>query len=215
MTKIILDDKIIDITDVEAVSLDGVLDRLWATKRFNGRSPMSVLEHSIIVACAASGLDGSYETGINGLFHDFHEAWVGDILRPVKSFLKTEADGESDLDYLIEELDLKIHMKWTQGISMVQGIREIKAVDEQAFVWEVMNFKTAFSDAERSLYRELVPTTQTLDEAVSKASRAVLECVHGKGPDEAQKLAKDLWYRLFEDMRGRIRDNESLASRRN
>lgn len=211
VTKIILDDKIIDIADVESVSLNGVLDRLWATKRFNGRSPMSVLEHSIIVAGSTLLLDGSCKTGINGLFHDFHEAWIGDILRPVKSFLKAEADGENDLKYLIEELDFKIHRKWKRDVPISHGLSAIKAVDEQAFLWEVMNFTGIFCNVERSLYRELVPTAKNVCEAVSDASRTVWEFIHGKGVAEEPNRAKNLWNKLFQDMRDLIRDTEPAA----
>ncbi|MCY4471137.1 MAG: hypothetical protein OXC08_20670 [Thiotrichales bacterium] len=90
-----------DVLDMRAEDIEwpDVAESLSKTCRFNGhcRHFYSVAQHSQYVADL---LPHKYR--LYGLLHDAHEAWTGDIIRPVKNLLgDVIKDIENRLDVLI------------------------------------------------------------------------------------------------------------------
>jgi len=84
---------------VEEVHWPDVAESLAKQCRFNGhcRGHYSVAQHSVYVADLLPP-----ELHLYGLLHDAHEAWMGDIIRPVKVLLgETLKAVERDLDRII------------------------------------------------------------------------------------------------------------------
>jgi hypothetical protein len=73
-----------------AVVLDDIAHHLAQINRFSGaaRRPMSVAEHTILVADRLRSHGHGAKTILAGLHHDDAEAYLGDICRPVKSALR-------------------------------------------------------------------------------------------------------------------------------
>jgi hypothetical protein len=71
----------------EQISLEDIDHALNRIVRFNGhtRRPITVAEHSIRVSRIVSVIGGGRDAQFLGLLHDAAEAYVGDIVRPVKS----------------------------------------------------------------------------------------------------------------------------------
>jgi len=65
----------------EMVNLDDIAHALSRIQRFNGHTDVncSVALHSVIVSCAVGG-----DLAKQALLHDAHEAYMGDIMSPVK-----------------------------------------------------------------------------------------------------------------------------------
>jgi hypothetical protein len=71
----------------DMVTLRDIAFHLAHTPRFNGDSPISVAEHSILVAKHVFDSTSQPSMALVGLLHDGHEAYLGDIVRPLKQFL--------------------------------------------------------------------------------------------------------------------------------
>ena len=85
--------KVIDLTgDLADVTIEDIAACLALQVRFNGAlGPLSVAEHSIHVADYAKHiLHGTPQEELAALLHDAHEALLGDITRPVMTFLGPE-----------------------------------------------------------------------------------------------------------------------------
>ncbi len=84
-----VDGKLRDLASLTCVDirLEDVADTLAKINRYCGRTPYpySVAQHAVLVAELTRLLDG-YETGVeyNALHHDDTEAFMGDIIYPVK-----------------------------------------------------------------------------------------------------------------------------------
>lgn len=73
----------------EKVSMDDIAHALSQINRFNGHGkfPLSVAEHSVHVCRMVHKRTLSAEAARVALFHDAHEAYVGDIVTPMKNML--------------------------------------------------------------------------------------------------------------------------------
>lgn len=75
--------------DVSDVDLIDVMTALNEIKRCNGhgarRSPLTVLQHSLLVCDILYEWTGCKDTALAGLLHDAHEAYIGDTTSPVKT----------------------------------------------------------------------------------------------------------------------------------
>jgi hypothetical protein len=105
-----------DFTEIDLKTIISGLDRI---SRFNGNTNRhySVLEHSLLCldiylrACEKEILSFFPHTALAVLSHDFHEAIIGDIVGPVRSYLAGECEGfrnaieklENYVDKIIEE----------------------------------------------------------------------------------------------------------------
>jgi hypothetical protein len=72
--------------------------------RFNGHCyrHYSVAQHSLLVADIIKSQGHDPEIQLLALLHDAAEAYVGDMTRPLKLWLRQDTDGESDYD-LVEQ----------------------------------------------------------------------------------------------------------------
>lgn len=81
----------------EMIALRDIAYALARTVRFggHGQEPYNVAQHSVLVSLLAAG-DGGQDTvltpvqcalGLEGLLHDAHEAYVGDVVAPLKVLL--------------------------------------------------------------------------------------------------------------------------------
>lgn len=73
--------------DVKSVHVEDISHALSMICRFGGHVPRhySVAEHSILVSMAPEVVDCGLE--LEGLLHDAHEAYVGDVVQPMKMIL--------------------------------------------------------------------------------------------------------------------------------
>tara|TARA_Y100000296_G_scaffold66371_1_gene78377 strand:+ start:2453 stop:3019 length:567 start_codon:yes stop_codon:yes gene_type:complete len=73
----------------EDVSMFDVVAGLNNIRRCCGhgadRDPLTVLQHSMLVADLAYAATGSKRLGLHGQLHDAHEAYIGDTTTPVKT----------------------------------------------------------------------------------------------------------------------------------
>lgn len=88
----------------EDVRLPDIMRGLAMTVRFNGQLDRfySVAEHSVLVAKLAAAM-GDGEAIIPALFHDAHEAYTGDIARPVKIMVPGFVEYEHQMQEIVRE----------------------------------------------------------------------------------------------------------------
>lgn len=81
-----------DNPELSEFTLDDILVGLSRIYRFTGQSGITVLQHSINVYHAARQLGANREEQRQALFHDAHEAFVGDWSRPLRKIFADAAD---------------------------------------------------------------------------------------------------------------------------
>ena len=86
-----------DHPELSEFELDDILIGLANIRRFTGQTDITVLQHSINVYYAARQLGANREEQRQALFHDAHEAFVGDVVRPIWSRLR-RFDAHRELD---------------------------------------------------------------------------------------------------------------------
>lgn len=111
-----------------------IQDIAWSLahiNRFNGHllMPISVARHSIYVA---NLLPDSLR--LAGLLHDAHEAYVGDVVRPVKNFLKNRGADLEDLENLWQREILK---KFEVGVLTYSQEHAIREADDIQLAREI------------------------------------------------------------------------------
>ncbi len=131
--------KRIDFNCIRADDIDiyDIAHNLANICRFNGACPQhySVAEHSVIVSKLLSD-----EFKLWGLLHDAHEAYIGDVITPIKEYL-----GADRLASLKESLDILIAKK----INVIRGPRticQIKRMDHRITNIEGMLFFDDWQD---------------------------------------------------------------------
>ena len=88
------------------ISLLDIAHGLALTNRYNGQTvrPYSVAEHSLLVVEIMEREFAEHDPGalLAGLLHDAHEAYVGDMVGPLKQALRdiASADGRNMDDYM-------------------------------------------------------------------------------------------------------------------
>lgn len=89
----------------EHIDIRDVAHHLALINRFCGATdmPISVAQHSVYVAKVVAHLKGDPVAQLWGLLHDSHEAYIGDISRPVKYLL-----GIDCMSSLAAKLDIAI-----------------------------------------------------------------------------------------------------------
>jgi hypothetical protein len=67
--------------DPETIVIEDIAHHLAAVNRFNGATlmPYSVAQHSVLVSCCCDPVDS-----LHGLLHDAAEAYMGELVKPVK-----------------------------------------------------------------------------------------------------------------------------------
>jgi hypothetical protein len=121
----------------EQVSLEDVAQALSLTCRYNGHIPFfySVAEHSFRVAHWLENSGEYPEVVLTGLLHDAAEAYVGDMVRPLK---RTEPLGT-----LFQEAEHRAAVAVHEKLGgMYPYPREVHAADKHVYEWEVENIRT-------------------------------------------------------------------------
>jgi 5'-deoxynucleotidase YfbR-like HD superfamily hydrolase len=86
----------------EDIEIEDIAHALSMICRFGGHSSKfySVAEHSLRVAMAISGAGGTRDESFAGLMHDAAEAYVGDMIWPLKR--SNQARGYKEVESLVE-----------------------------------------------------------------------------------------------------------------
>ena len=139
MSKIHFDGRLIDLDRIEGpIPSDAIASTLARICRYNGTLrrddwPVqwhSVADHSVLVSALLGEFGHGPDVALAGLFHDAHEALVGDIITPVKRWLGV-ADREKDLEMrLLDHLGLRRELT-------PYDMATIKEVDKLALEIEV------------------------------------------------------------------------------
>ena len=73
---------------VADIKPEAMMESLLYITRFTGHAgAYSVAQHSVLVACFVARLTDSADLFAEALYHDLHEAYVGDVASPLKSLL--------------------------------------------------------------------------------------------------------------------------------
>lgn len=149
--------KYVNITELEPdmVSLEDIARSLSNICRFNGHVPnfYSVAQHSIFVANWLLGQGYSNEIVLTGLLHDAAEAYVGDMMRPLKRVPAMEAVFKP-----IEEKAISVIHQVLGGV--YPHPKAIHIADRCAYQWEVENIRTGkvVGLAPEIVYEEYIDT---------------------------------------------------------
>lgn len=124
----------------EQVKFGDIAYALARIPRFVGHTlgePYSVAAHSIWIAEYLLATTGRADIALHGLMHDAHEAYMGDIVRQVKSFprvypkLKAVEERVQTAIYLALEMppitpDIARHVHEADQIALAREARELK-----------------------------------------------------------------------------------------
>lgn len=116
--------------DPSVVKLEDIAHSLAAVNRFNGHTqlPYSVGQHSVYVSQLVADMEGDRREQLRGLLHDATEAYLGDIVSPLK-YLPQNA-------WIVE-----LEADWEMAIAAAFGLDElvtplVKAADKIALAME-------------------------------------------------------------------------------
>lgn len=121
----------------EMVVIEDIAQGLGMICRYNGQVPYfySVAQHSCLVADWLN-LHGYDNLALTGLLHDSAEAYVGDIVRPMKripSFMEVYSEIEKQVELAIgTALDVTLYP--------MNPI--VKDADHEVYLWEIENIRT-------------------------------------------------------------------------
>jgi len=147
----------------EHINIEDIAHSLSMQCRFNGQTPVfySVAEHSVFVSELC-------EHGKAGLLHDAHEAYLGDIIRPIREIIDDQYGILADrVDKLIcekfninldvcdikrtDDIVLKMELWKFFGVSVTPGIkrasnviRGLSPIDAKKYFlkrWEYVRFR--------------------------------------------------------------------------
>lgn len=119
--------------DPSVIRLRDISVQLSRIARFNGATTMfySVAQHSVLVARIAARLRASPRDQFIALMHDAHEAYIGDITRPVAVALGSSAEA---VDAIRLRMDRAIFAAF--GISFDQLPNVVRLADDMALATE-------------------------------------------------------------------------------
>lgn len=116
------------------IELRDIAHHLALLNRFNGASdmPISVAQHSVYVAKVVAHLKGSPIAQLWGLLHDAHEAYLGDITRPMKAML-----GDDLIRSIVARFDYAIQSRFAMEADLTDShLRLVKTADDMALAAE-------------------------------------------------------------------------------
>lgn len=122
----------------EMIRLDDIAWQLATTNRYLGAAsrPISVAEHALLVASRLADLGAPAATVLAGLHHDDHEAYMGDIVRAVKTYLNACGTMTARPEYLpLERLAARLDAAIADALELPATPRttgDIKSVDDWA-----------------------------------------------------------------------------------
>jgi hypothetical protein len=121
--------------DHTSITVRDIATHLSRINRFNGATtfPYSVAQHSVLVVRIVEHMKGSPIEAFIALLHDAHEAYMGDITRPVYRALNI-GNGCHAVDFLRQRLDRAISRAF--GIDLEMPCAVVAAADNQALATE-------------------------------------------------------------------------------
>lgn len=148
----------------EDVALGDIANALSRICRFGGQvyAHVSVAQHSVMVAEIVADLGGSKQEQLIGLLHDATEAYVGDVISP----LKRQLPGFQEIE---RKWALAIGQAFNLGDALANESALVKQADEVAFYTE---------------WRDMFPDRPP----VAGANPSKTRSFHPAGPDEARAL---------------------------
>lgn len=121
----------------EMVDINDIATALGMICRYNGQIPTfySVAEHSVKVAEWLIG-NGHPELALEGLMHDAAEAYIGDIVRPMKLM--------PDFAVIYNELEVGVERAIGDKFNLTLWPMNphVKEADKAVYEWEVENIRT-------------------------------------------------------------------------
>lgn len=123
----------------EMLDISDIAHALSMQCRYNGHVPTfySVAEHSVRVAMRLELIGESAKVCLAGLLHDGAEAYIGDMVNPMKRI--------PDLGQLFksyeEAIEYTIQERW--GVPLVPMPTVVKEADEYVYAWEVEHIRTS------------------------------------------------------------------------
>lgn len=121
----------------DMISLDDIATSLSNICRYNGHVPsfFSVAEHSYNVALWLIGNGHSKQVALTGLLHDAAEAYVGDMVRPLKR--------HPDFGAVHQQVEAQVSAVVHQVLGGVYPHPEIvHEADRIAYDWEVAHIRS-------------------------------------------------------------------------
>lgn len=121
----------------EMVTLEDIARSLSLICRYNGHLPKfySVAEHSVRVAWRLQSICSSTREQLGGLLHDAAEAYVGDMVRPLKR--------HGELGYHHSNLELGVMQVISNKFNIPFPLpKSVHEADKYLYYWEVENIRT-------------------------------------------------------------------------
>jgi hypothetical protein len=199
--------------DPETIELEDIARALSKLCRFgghiSGEGIYSVGEHSLHVAAQLWRQFGSHEVALCGLMHDATEAYLSDVIRPVKSLLVQYRAMEAKMAkaiaerFNLPELDELARLRGHVGPEAPTVWGLVKRADEEILPWEMAMVRDcpwrvptptsvverAFTDAFHRHYRGWVAARRPAPMVIEPGDplyRKAMEMIHeGKIPDGA------------------------------
>lgn len=123
--------KVIDIlnpADYESLTLGWIIDSLANIRRFSGRGT-SVLNHSYACYEFCKASIGLNDVAISALVHDFSEAFIGDIINPVKDLFPELSVIENTV---MQNIQHRFSLPATQDFSYIIKMVDLLALETEA-----------------------------------------------------------------------------------
>lgn len=133
------------------ISLGDIVHSLSSLARWTGHTPQfySVAEHSILVSRELKAEGWPVEDQLTGLFHDAHEAYIGDISAPLEDIIT----GAMDKPFFIEDLKNNIQKVICSKFRILFNPDQISVMDEKLWAREAFHFFS--EDAKEFIPRHL------------------------------------------------------------
>lgn len=157
--------------------------------RFNGhcREFYCVAQHSCVVAGIAMNESGRLDVGLHALLHDAAEAYVGDLVRPIKK-------GMPEFGLVEDGVHGAMYQAW--------GLRPMDKVEAGIVRWAD---NVALATERRDLMGEAPAAWEDLPSPC-------LDHIAGVNPFAAERMFLDMFYALHRAYtRDTVRDDELLA----
>lgn len=137
--------------DPATINLTDIAHALSNVCRFGGHLPTfySVAEHSLNVSAQLYRQYGVYQLAMAGLLHDASEAYLGDVIRPLKNLL---GDAYRDIERRMEKViaeAFKVEWNWFED-------NRVKHVDQEILAWEMAMVRDCYfrTPSEPSVVRQ-------------------------------------------------------------
>ncbi len=140
----------------DGVCIEDVAHHLALINRFSGASrvPYSVAEHSLRMSyLVPQEAEGPDDLRLEALLHDATEAYLGDIIRPVKAQLQNYASMEEKAEVAIRK---------AFGLRGREHPRVLKQWDNTMLVWESRDLEVAIDEKYSYLDVSHLPTMTPL-----------------------------------------------------